>query len=63
MSYRLPRYRVSLVREGSCVTENNAIRSPEDVFALINAESAESAVEIALLPGDQANSPGVFHLR
>ena len=45
MSYRLPRYRVSLVREGSCTTDQNAIRSPEDVFAVMNAEYENAAVE------------------
>ena len=62
MSYRLPRYRVSLVREGSCVSEHKAIRSPEDVVALMSAEFAESAVEMAkMLALDTKNQViGVF---
>ena len=47
MSYRLPRYRVTLVREGSCTAEHNAIRSPEDVYSVMKADFAETTVEIA----------------
>ena len=49
MPYRLPRYRVSLVREGSCVSDHNAIKSPEDVFWLVSADFAEAAVEMAMM--------------
>ena len=35
MSYRLPRYRVALVREGSCLSEQKTIRSPDDVCSLM----------------------------
>jgi len=38
---------VSLVREGGCSSEHNAIRSPEDVFALMSADFAETPVEMA----------------
>jgi hypothetical protein len=38
MSYRLPRYRVFLIREGSCNSDHNAIHSPEDVFAIMVPE-------------------------
>ena len=64
MSYRLPRYRVSLVREGSCVCEQNAIRSPEDVFAIMEAEYANSVVETAnMLALDTKNRIiGVFEI-
>jgi hypothetical protein len=36
MAYRLPRYRVTLVREGSCVSEHNAISSPEEVAFILD---------------------------
>ena len=49
MPYRLPRYRVSLVREGSCVSDHNAIKSPEEVFWLVSADFAEAAVEMAMM--------------
>ena len=49
MPYRLPRYRVSLVREGSCVSDHNAIKSPEDVFWLVSADFTEAAVEMAMM--------------
>ena len=62
MTYRLPRYRVALVREGSCATEHNIIRTPEDVFALMSTGFAETAVEIAkMLALDTKNKViGVF---
>ena len=62
MPYRLPRYRVALVREGSCATEHNIIRTPEDVFALMSADFTETAVEIAkMLALDTKNKViGVF---
>ena len=47
MSYRLARYRVSLVREGSCVAEHNVIRTPEDVVAIMAAEYDDAVVEKA----------------
>ena len=43
MAYRLPRYKVTLAREGSCVSAHNAIRSPEDIFAIM-AQGYENAV-------------------
>jgi len=49
MPYRLPWYRVSLVREGSCVSEHNAISSPEEVFAVTHSDFAETTVEKALM--------------
>ena len=49
MSYRLPRYRVALVREGSCLSEQKTIRSPEDVFAIIGLEYENSVVETAMM--------------
>src|SRR5450830_721158 len=62
MSYRLPRYRVSLVREGSSMAECKAIRSPEDVFAVMNSEYANAVVETAqMLALDSKNKIiGVF---
>ena len=62
MSYRLPRYKVTLVREGSCATEHNIIRTPENVFALMSADFAEAAVEVAkMLALDTKNKViGVF---
>ena len=47
MSYRLARYRVSLVREGSCAAERNTIRTPEDVVAIMAAEYDDAVVEKA----------------
>ena len=47
MSYRLPRYRVSLVREGSCAAEQKAIRSPEDIFTIMGPEYANAVGETA----------------
>ena len=49
MSYRLPRYRVTLVREGTCAVDHNTIRSPEDVFAIMGAEYANAVVETAMM--------------
>ena len=62
MPYRLPRYKVALVREGSCVAESNVIRTPEDVFALMNGEFAGIAVEqVKMLALDTKNKViGVF---
>ena len=64
MSYRLPRYRVSLVREGSCVSEHNAIRSPEDVFKIMASEYSNAVVETAnMLALDTKNKViGVFNV-
>ena len=47
MSYRVPRYRVTLVREGSCTTEQKTIRTPEDVFAIMRPEYENAVVETA----------------
>ena len=49
MSYRLPRYRVSLVREGSCASAHNAIRTPKDVFTIIDSEYETAVVETAMM--------------
>lgn len=64
MSYRLPRYRVSLVREGSSMAECKAIRSPEDVFAVMTAEYENAVVETAqMLALDTKNKIiGVFEI-
>jgi len=47
LAYRLPRYKVALVREGGCTNETNIIRKPEDVVNILAAEYENSAVEIA----------------
>ena len=62
MSYRLPRYRVSLVREGSCASEHNVIRTPEDVFAIMAPEYDNAVVETAqMLALDTKNKViGIF---
>ena len=64
MSYRLPRYRVSLVREGSRSSDHNAIRSPEDVFAIMDPEYENAVVETAqMLALDTKNKViGIFSL-
>ena len=64
MSYRLPRYRVSLVREGSRSSDHNAIRSPEDVFAIMDSEYENAVVETAqMLALDTKNKViGIFSL-
>ena len=64
MSYRLPRYRVALVREGSCLSEQKTIRSPEDVFAIIGQEYENSVVETAMMLAlDTKNKViGVFNI-
>ena len=49
MAYRLPRYRVTLVREGSSRNENNIIRTPEDVVSILSAEYEDAVVETALM--------------
>ena len=49
MSYRLPRYRVSLVREDSYVSEHNPIRTPEDAFAIMSPEYENGVVETAIM--------------
>lgn len=49
MSYRLPRYRVSLVREGSYAVDHNTIRTPEDVFAIMGPEYETAVVETAMM--------------
>ena len=62
MSYRLPRYKVTLAREGSCVSAHNAIRSPEDIFAIMAQEYENAVVETAqMLALDTKNKIiGVF---
>ena len=64
MSYRLPRYRVALVREGSCLSEQKTIRTPEDVFAIIGQEYENSVVETAMMLAlDTKNKViGVFNI-
>jgi DNA repair protein RadC len=49
MSYRLPRYQVTLIREGSCAVEQKAIRSPEDIFAIMATEYENAVVEAAMM--------------
>ena len=49
MSYRLPRYRVALVREGSSYTDKKIVHSPEDVHAIVAAEYADAVVETAMM--------------
>ena len=49
MSYRLPRYRVALVREGCSYTDKKTVHSPEDVHAIVAAEYADAVVEMAIL--------------
>ena len=49
MSYRLPRYKITLVREGSCSSELKMIRTPEDVAAIMSPEYENAAVEIAYM--------------
>ena len=46
MSYRLPRYRVALVREGSSHTDKKTVHSPQDVHAIVAAEYADAVVEM-----------------
>ena len=48
MGYRLPRYRVALVREGSSHTGKKHVHAPEDVHAIVSAEYADAVVETAL---------------
>lgn len=62
MSYRLPRYRVTLVREGSSSNINNHIRTPEDVMDILSAEYETAVVETAqMLALDTKNKIiGVF---
>ena len=64
MSYRLPRYRVSLVREGSRASDHNVIQSPEDVFAIMSPEYENAVVETAqMLALDTKNKViGIFSL-
>ena len=64
MSYRLPRYRVALVLEGSCLSEQKTIRTPEDVFAIIGQEYENSVVETAMMLAlDTKNKViGVFNI-
>ena len=47
MAYRLPRYRVTLVREGSVSNNNNHIRTPEDVVNILSADYDAAVVEMA----------------
>ena len=47
LAYRLPRYRVTLVREGSVSNNNNHIRTPEDVVNILSADYDAAVVEMA----------------
>ena len=49
MSYRLPRYRVALVREGCSHSNMKHIHDPEDVHRIIDAEYADAVVEMAMM--------------
>ena len=49
MSYRLPRYRVALVREGCSHSNMKHIHDPEDVHKIIAAEYADAVVETAMM--------------
>ena len=49
MGYRLPRYRVALVREGCSRTVVKHIHDPEDVHNIITAEYADAVVETAMM--------------
>ena len=49
MSYRLPRYSVALVREGSSHTGKKHVHAPEDVHAIVSAEYADAVVETAMM--------------
>ena len=49
MSYRLPRYRVALIREGCAHTGVKHIHDPEDVHKIIAAEYADAVVETAMM--------------
>ena len=49
MGYRLPRYRVTLVREGCSHTDVKHIHAPEDVHNIIAAEYADAVVETAMM--------------
>lgn len=62
MSYRLPRYKVALVREGSCPSAHKTIRTPEDVAAIMGPEYGNAVVETAqMLALDTKNKViGVF---
>ena len=62
MPYRLPRYFVSLIREGSCLSNLKAIRTPEDVFAIMAPGYDNAVVETAqMLALDTKNKIiGVF---
>ena len=47
MAYRLPRYRVTLVREGSVSNSNNHIRTPQDVMDVLSTEYDNAVVKMA----------------
>lgn len=49
MSYRLPRYKVALVREGFAYTRMKTINGPEDVHGIIAAEYSDAVVETAMM--------------
>jgi len=49
MSYRLPRYRVALVREGCSHSNMKHIHDPEDVHRIVAAEYTEAVVETAMM--------------
>ena len=62
MAYRLPRYRVSLIREGSYSNANNIIRTAQDVVDIMTAEYEHAVVETAqMLALDTKNKViGIF---
>ncbi len=49
MGYRLPRYRVTLVREGCSHTGVKHIHAPEDVHNIIASEYTDAVVETAMM--------------
>lgn len=64
MGYRLPRYRVSLIREGSYSNSNNIIRTAQDVVDIVAAEYENAVVEVVkMLALDTKNKIiGVFDI-
>ena len=62
MSYRLPRYKVSLIKEGSVSAESEKIQTPDDVVVVMAPEYENSVVETAqMLALDTKNKViGVF---
>ena len=62
MAYRLPRYRVTLVREGSSANQINIIKTPEDVVNILSADYDAAVVEMAqmLALGTKNKIIGIF---